>query len=210
MIHGLYCIRHKIGGPISHKFENQEMFSTAICKVCQFAITLCHKNKMVPINFKVDYSFLYFNRKSFPRDEVLTENILSCTEMIPFWVSWTGGRLALGYGTLPTFRTIVSYEDPKPESIDYLDFSTMYSEGQYLFHNIPGEDKSSRWCHVFQNIKIYFWNVVICTHHHFELNIDIFPHPEHFLSFFKACKLLWHFEKLQRVLLNNRDWCVFQ
>ena len=119
---------------------------------------------MYPISFNLDYSFFYFNRSNTPLDKVLTKDILSCTKMIPLWVSWTGGRLALGYGTLPTYRTIVSYEDPNSESVNYLGFSTLNNEGQWLFHNIPGKVKFSGLCQQSSNvitIHVYFWNVAI-------------------------------------------------
>ena len=89
----------------------------------------------------INCSNIQFYRYNIAVDDALTSNILSCNMKIPFWVSWTSGRLSLGYGTLPTFRTILLYEDPMPEAINYLGFATDGKEGEWEFYNIPGEDE---------------------------------------------------------------------
>lgn len=43
-----------------------------------------------------------------------TKDILSITELRPFWISWTNGTLKFGSGSIVDASTIISVTDPQP------------------------------------------------------------------------------------------------
>jgi len=58
-----------------------------------------------------------------------TLNILNINEFRMFWVSWSGGVISVGTGSIVGQNTFMSYVDPNPSPVNYVAFSAWDSPG---------------------------------------------------------------------------------
>ncbi|XP_046327353.1 uncharacterized protein LOC124111642 [Haliotis rufescens] len=63
----------------------------------------------------------------------------SCSGFKPYWVSWSGGVVALGAGDTPGVSGIVEWDDPDPHPVNYALISSGFGAvGQWKFYNKDG------------------------------------------------------------------------
>jgi len=63
-----------------------------------------------------------------------TLNILDINEFKLFWVSWSGGVIQVGTGSIVGQNTFISYVDPYPSPVNYVAFSAWDSPGTVLVY----------------------------------------------------------------------------
>ena len=59
---------------------------------------------------------------------------LSAHEYRPFWISWEGGLIQLGNGTVPQEDQLIEWMDPEPYTVNHMGVSTGWgADGSWVF-----------------------------------------------------------------------------
>ena len=70
---------------------------------------------------------------------VETTDVVNCGEMRPFWLSWDGGRVKVGHGSLLDRSTFMDWQAPEPRAVTYATFTTYYSShGNWIVSLLRG------------------------------------------------------------------------
>ena len=94
-----------------------------------------HHNKMTIVRRRNDASLQASSRIT-KHDN--TQNVLSCNENRPFWISWEAGSIMVGSGNRVGENVLVSLIDPDPFTVKSLGILTLYKEvGEWKVF-IPG------------------------------------------------------------------------
>jgi len=58
-----------------------------------------------------------------------TQRILDVSNFNMFWVSWSGGMIRVGTGSIVGQNTVLSYVDPNPSQVNFIALSAWNSPG---------------------------------------------------------------------------------
>jgi hypothetical protein len=65
--------------------------------------------------------------------------ILDCDTVRMFWISWAGGAISFGKGTIPESNRVLYYKDPSSHSINALSVMTPIGvKGNFTFGRVAG------------------------------------------------------------------------
>ncbi|CAH1794507.1 unnamed protein product [Owenia fusiformis] len=81
------------------------------------------------------------NRRLGPnKQSAWTPNVLACNETRPFWVSWDGGVIAVGEGSLVGVNGIIAWKDPDPHGVKAVAFASWSTaSAEWSVQLLPGQ-----------------------------------------------------------------------
>ena len=69
-----------------------------------------------------------------------TNDTVNCDEMRPFWITWMGGLIKVGHGSLIDHNVFLEWLDPEPRAVTYATFTTYYgAPGNWIVSLLKGK-----------------------------------------------------------------------